>query len=795
MKRFLSIMLTVMLVLSSFVMVSAEETPFKVIEVTAANPGNVPINLAAGYYEISADIYVTADVTNPTIKATLSGEMVAEGTIDTAKAGKWQNVNFALLNNSADALDFTVDSGAMYVNNIKVDKAYSKKLVYEENFDNYKIGEDVSFLNVTATAGNYSGYNTQTTNPQSSFKVAANVGDKAKVGAIDYQRYYTAGTYKYADDGTRVNPTAYATPSEGYEYYYMNVPTTDADHVIIEFDLYNAANALTTDTYSLADKSKIADKLRFSVIKNDANNVHSSSAPSFTIDSKAIKAFGRTNTGSQYVASGSPVVDPQKWNKVVYELKKETVEGTVITTHTVNYGGSKVESITYGAYANFGKLVFNVDQACGGKFYIDDLKVFVVDEVANGYVERYAENFDRDEMVLGQEVDGYTYWEEYLAADPNNLTFTVDSTYDENNNPDGKGHTGNNSKYGRIYNKSIRNATAPTRYLDDGVTVDGGAVPTTGVYTNENYYKNIYKAGIGVAAVDDVKKTRLTFKYYLPGSAVDSKGNSVETLYVGFSRNNVKHTDAGESLRFKISADKAIIGSGSENKTGGHYQGIKKWIPVTIDIKSTCIKYSETDPRFHHEITYTTSGNCYGYTFTNTISGKEYHDPSMLGITVEETNGGIAYIDDIKVETNFYDATDYNILKEKERLAFENVLTKNVAVDDLAGAPYTVESATVSKDNQTITLWKAPGAANTIQVITAIFEGRVLKDAKVNANIDTSEHTAFNSFDLSLTEKVTVPETLNGETFKVFVFDTAEGLKPLANMISGDVTATETPAE
>ena len=62
MKRFLSIMLTVMLVLSSFVMVSADDS-FSVIIIDGKTV-NYPFGVTYdGYYEISADVYVVQGAT------------------------------------------------------------------------------------------------------------------------------------------------------------------------------------------------------------------------------------------------------------------------------------------------------------------------------------------------------------------------------------------------------------------------------------------------------------------------------------------------------------------------------------------------------------------------------------------------------------------------------------------------------------------------------------------------------------------------------------------------------------
>ncbi len=794
MKRFLSMMLAVMLILSSFAVASADS--FSVIEAGGDGVTHSFGTPFDGYYRVSAEVYMTDDVEGASIIAVNGDEVVATTEINVA-ANEWAPVSVDVKGAAFDGVKFIAESGKIYANNIKVEKLGLKTLLYSEDFNSYEDGENVY---TKVVSKKYSGDVNSTLNAEftqvSEFNAATLDGERvANLNQPGYSYVSSTDipTQRYDNDGNKVDGILLATTKdatgsmvEGNEYYQIDInEIKDETHIIVEFDLYNAANALhyTTTEYDLTDISKIMDTVRFGITYQGYDHNEASEIPAATLRANQITLTGRQGSTKYTDVSSEAKVAPKQWNKVTYEIKKEPYNDTQWRVESkLTYGGVTVENETYPAYVkDFGRLIFNIPTASGGRYYIDNLKAYRVSEdIEDVYIERFAEDFDGEGYTVGQAVPGYTFMDNDNDK-TDYSTFTVENQYSDNN-----------SNYGRIYNKGYKDSSA-VRTQDDGTTPDGeAALVSSG---NTEWFTRVLPGDLGVSGygapnIGDTKKTKISFRYYLPLSTRNAAEDK-DKLWFGFTRADLVQIETNNEV-FKFSADRNSIDCYYKNEVPAYVNGYvthsvrtRQWVPVTMEIASVCTAIWTNDVRYTHTVTFTIDGA------TNTLAFHNSHDFTKMFVGVDKNFGGSAFIDDILYSTPIEASeVEAKIASGDVTSVGHTVYSAGTTVRPIDG-DYRVLDASISKDAQSITIVKAPGVVeNNVSILLAIYKGGVLQDAKITP-LDASEKVPFNNFVVNIAEDnlAIIPDEIDGETFRVFVFDTEAGLVPLADMRGGTVTA------
>ncbi len=865
MKRFLSIMLTVMLVLSSFVMVSAEEPYFEqviTVDGTASHPFNRTFN---GFYAITVKVFAPEGVEAATMSAINAGEAVASIELPTFTDGKWEEVTLNV-NGAFDSVDFTAEGGKFYVSYIKVDILKARSLVYEDDFELGKVndvalGGDVNFFTRSSKPNTGNGAvdltSALTDTPYTSFTVQNGIGEnETRVAKLDYP-YYVSNDAKRTDEAGNPVDNKQVTPGNvtikksststvgsdtnltdayiGREYYNLKLgQLKNADHVMLEVDVYNAATSwddeTTDEEIAALSKEHIEDKLYIAFSREAVRHTQGSEVPFVYLTGANLGLRGKSDTDDDY-STGSAVANtysgyadkaephnaqPKTWNKLVYEIKKvpytyvnkdgvETTRYHAITKAT--YNGVTITNDVYKSYADdLSSLIINVDCEYGGTFYLDNLKVYEISDVDKAYVTRYEENFDGETNTVSEYIQGQYSAGSYVGGEFNS-TFTVE-----------EGDT-NPTKYGRIYNKNYNYSSGSytvERYLDDGSPDVAAEYKTNGEDCGREFF--VYKIpeldnGWGGVTENDTKYMRVSFKYYLPDSAyqvANSNGAKVKQngLIVGltpyYGEGTGLHTYSSEAYKvqpfketeMKVSQKPNSINSDGTNTftTNLDSKLTGKWVPVVIEIKSTGIGENgkATQPsnnptthwRYNSEFI-TSVPNSIGVT---THTNNDGYDMNNIVFGVNHEFGGIAYIDDIKVETSILSDADYDNI---ETVAVENVYLKRAITQTPSGEFRIEKYGTFSNDEQKISISKGHGDTAKVNFVLALYNGDVLEDASINElNVETINPFSVKSF--NLTDLVKVPEDLTGYTYKAFLFSADEGLKPLANMIKGEAIAPET---
>ena len=290
--------------------------------------------------------------------------------------------------------------------------------------------------------------------------------------------------------------------------------------------------------------------------------------------------------------------------------------------------------------------------------------------------------------------------------------------------------------------------------------------------------------GWGVSEVGDTKKTKISFKYYVPGSVKDANSvprEFVEVMLRPQGNNTLWDYDAFYTrAAYGKPAYLYINGSGGATIDGAYWQN--KWVSAEYEITSTLT--DKENNLYSHAITYKLNGkeenDMYqaGVGFNQSqVTFNNAKDLNTLHLCLSSYMGGSMFFDDIKVETSFVDS-DYDALNK----IASPVYSKNAKVEDL-NELYTINSASFAADAQSVNMTISPYAPEKVQIVTAMFKGGVLDSAKIN-EFNVTNETAFVPFDFNLNEKITLPAEISGETFKVFVIDSVDGLKPLADMFT-----------
>ncbi len=344
---------------------------------------------------------------------------------------------------------------------VEDDKTFVKKLVYEENFDGTGAGEDVKgFVSYTKpdSSNGAIGLTSVLTegNPESFFKVANGVSNNStNVGMLDYPRYISKEARRTDENGTYLADAKPSTYKEnitisiatggttnatvaghlGRDYYSITFPEElqNAKRVVVELDVYNAATSWDDGTpggnYTIENKAYSRDTLTVSMGKRGLRHTQASEAPYVQIDADKLLLRGKSDTDNDY-STGSAVANPysgfadksekhsaqpRTWNKLVYEIEKlpdytyTDSKGAVSTRYHVatkaTYGGVTLTNEVYKAYANeLENFIINVENSYGGRFYIDNLKIYKVEE--------YGCSIDLDgesRICYGQKGNTYTY--------------------------------------------------------------------------------------------------------------------------------------------------------------------------------------------------------------------------------------------------------------------------------------------------------------------------------------------------------------------------------------------------
>lgn len=769
MKRLISTIMAMILVMSAVATEAAKVEAFanempEIIEVS----GNAEHSFGetfSGYLRISADLYLTEKVNSAKMDVCVGGVVAKTKPADTLIKNKWQTVSVYLTPGIADALRFT-SNALMLVNNIKVDKIPVTGLVYEEDFEDYSAGENVRAENHTKIYPGRSTVRKTGDGALSEFKVAENIpGNKTKVGTLYYPRFYNGGTsdkypVKTDDEGKILNPQPQNLPSsydvidgqqwlkipEGMEYYSIPINTLkDKKHVVVELDVYNAANSWDAGTTEIKyeNRNKIRDVLTIGVGETDAVHTQATELACVKIGGNAFNLTGRTidnKVGSGVDKTPSHNILPKTWNKVIYEAKREQYdsnENGIIdekdkwhVTSTVTYDGITRTNDTYSAYAkDFGRVFLNINYENGGRFYVDNLKVYYLDDIENTYIARYEENFDTENYEIGETPSGFVFSDASSTDTTQYTTFTVQ-----------EGFGGNETKFGRLYNRAYTcKDTDVKRYTDNG-DVDKNATKVSGGNTE---FFSILVPGLEAAATDYVgmkKKTRLSFKYYLAGGAANDVGNVKDSLRVGLIVDSLKTIDYSGVVKLDaISENSAIVWGKTENTeqnvTVNHNLGAKNWIPVEVEIESVCTQTGMSGEGFNnsyfHEVIYKVGDVSQAMNFQSGC-----YDINRLLLGVAPTCGGIVYIDDIKAET---------ILNEKdfvEELAhYENVYSKSfdladsyVARVEISGPSLLVYGKNNNSYSYSAKLVNMAGEEQDATVVYSL-EGDVPENISLNGNI------------------------------------------------------------
>ncbi len=714
MKRIISMVLAIFMVASVIVtgpmsLVAVADEASEIFEVQ----GEATYNFGAtfsGYLRVSADLYLTTDGSYAEMVVCHGGVAGKSKFADAKIKNRWQTVSVYLSPGVTDGLKF-ISTDLMLVNNIKVDKIPEKQLIYEDNFETYLDGEKVNAENYTKIYMDRSNVKLTGEAAVTEFKAVHSAPEnETKAGTLYYPRFsYSDATtgampVRTDDSGNILNPQPEKLPlyeetidgkiwhkiPEGMEYYSVKLADlSDKTHVVVELDVYNAANSWAPGTTDINDEntSAIKDALVLAVGRTDSVHTQATEMACAKLGAESIVLTGRTidnktGTGVDKVVSHNAL--PKKWNTVIYEVEREQYDsdGNGIiestdkwhVTSTVTYGGVTEVNHTYSAYAqDFGRVFLNLDHEYGGRFYIDNLKVYFIDNIENKYITRYEENFDTSDYQTGVTPTGFAFSDATKSDTTQYTTFTVE-----------EGLGGNSTKLGRLYNKGYTyTGTDLKRYKDDGIS-DGDAGVASG--SNKEYF-TISVPGLEATNADYVgmkKKTRLSFKYYLAdGAKTESKklwyttSTNQDTLRVGLMVNRLNNDleSTGMVKIDTISENKATV----FGKTDGKAQssslstnaGAIKWVPVEIEIDSVCSKNGMDGSNFNrsysHEVKYSVGTVSQAMSFQAGC-----YDINRLMFGIDPTYGGIVYIDDIKVETN---VTDSDI--DVANAYYENIYLKS----------------------------------------------------------------------------------------------------------------------
>ncbi len=781
MKRFLSIILTVILVLSSFVMASATDDTFSVIEVDGTI--NYPFGeIFDGYFKISADVYVTQGVTEAILVAKNGKNAVGTAEFDEKIVDTWQTVEITVKDASVDSVDFTSKNGKIYVKAVKVEKAMVKTLVFEEDFDKYyNVDEDVVAYNYTKANTTNNSSSGTTINPLTQFKVKSGIkGNNTQVATL-FSPYYTSNKYeRRKDDGlvdfdTILEPCQTIDGKDYYkamEYYNIGIDHAEGNRFIVEIDLYNAANAWEDDE---AIDTFMLTLGRMATKHSQANDI-----PGVLVSGTNMEVKGkRDDNGNPQNISETHNVPIRSWNKLTVEFERSRYDsnndGTPdrwLVETTATYGDKTIKNNHYRAYADdLGNLILSVDYKAGGRFYVDNLKVYRVNGVEDAYINRYSEDFETGYSV-GDSVKRWTVGSYKTQGKEKYLTFKVSES--ENGN-----------KYGKLRNTAYTYSDVYKRYDEDGKTGITTDTKETSSDNNREYmmYEGAEIATKEDAAEGDIKKVKISFRYKLPGSVVDASGNVKENLIYGATLARFTHLESSYATKQRILADMIKSYNNSDNisawvDTKNLINTSKKWMPVTMriegELKKLGVSGGQPNNRYTYNVTTSTTDNYIAFP-VGTTAGSAF-DASKILFGMNPDEGGIAFIDDIKIETAA-EVSEWDSLNP----IFETVYKKSAVVNENQKDDFVVNFATFSENSQSINIVKKPGAAEKVQVVAALYKGGVLESAAIN-EVDTSSFTPFKEEVAPLKDEL-IKVCVGGEyNYKVFVFNTKEELRPLADM-------------
>lgn len=268
------------------------------------------------------------------------------------------------------------DSGIAYVkdisikeqNPVKVAANVDKTMIYEQDFDDETVGATVPGFTL--------GLKTASESSSLTFATAAagTAGASSKIGML-YDPTYLTGTsvYRYNDAGeTDENVKPEDSKTTEWWYYDISDSTANLDNITLSFKYYNAKNAGNAATQSSA-LSRDHLLAGFATGEGLGDMYYKDNSLAIYLKPGNLKAglMQKDNNKGTNVAANST----KTWTDISLTVTKNADD----TATAKIASGTTVDTYSLDSFPTVKRLSFQLEEAYGGKYYIDDIEVYTAE--------------------------------------------------------------------------------------------------------------------------------------------------------------------------------------------------------------------------------------------------------------------------------------------------------------------------------------------------------------------------------------------------------------------------------
>lgn len=293
-------------------------------------------------------------------------------------------------------------------------------VVYKEDFENYE--------------GSLSHYTSEANTSYSSVStLPGGKGDNTSAVGVYYD-YATTGTAtaRVTDDGS-VDPQAKQVGGKPLEYMYVNLTEefSAAEHIRVEFKYYNAKNAIKYKTQPTEDNpagvlsTTIRDTVTFALKDNlTSDNTNNAGRYRLNVGIQNRVLIPQSWAGGTAGVTTKQLQDyaaPATWQTVILDAYIErgaAAGGLNKVTYTVQGNGKTSEEFVVNGAKEFKYFTLNFSDY-GGKFYLDDLKISVIEDFPES-LKAAAENLTFADISAGTnntQDNVYESWEDGFLSE------------------------------------------------------------------------------------------------------------------------------------------------------------------------------------------------------------------------------------------------------------------------------------------------------------------------------------------------------------------------------------------
>ena len=290
---------------------------------------------------------------------------------DGTPATKCTEIDIEVPRENSEGIAYFKEIAIKEQNPVKVEAKADKNIIFEENFDEDAVGENVPCFAHASRAIADNGLTFTTV-------ASGTAGATSKVGMLNDLRYdynqYTGNIYRFTDSG-EVDTSTVEKDGKSQEWWYYDISdkTTGIDNITLSFKYYNAKNAGNNENYSSAmSRDHLFAGFATGTGDTATGNLSYSSASSIALYLKPgnqkvalMQNASRSSGTNVYIAT-------KAWTDLSLTIKKNA-DGTATAT---TKSGTTEDIYQLASFPTISKLSFQLDELYGGKYYFDDIEVY-----------------------------------------------------------------------------------------------------------------------------------------------------------------------------------------------------------------------------------------------------------------------------------------------------------------------------------------------------------------------------------------------------------------------------------